>query len=237
MPESKTQVGPDFSEVNPEGDPTDRDIGVAAMDSTAGYAEQARQLIPKYDGYGFEQLHAHAIPHLPGPGCRVLDIGAGSGRDARWFAARGDDVIAVEPTAPLRDHGQRTSPGVKWIDARLPDLAGVPEGAFDIVNLNAVWMHFDADQRRDWMPIVAQRVGPGGTLLLSLRHGPPPAGRRMFPVTADETVQLAAREGLQCVETPHRPALGARNRALGVTWTYLVFRRPVLDSSHRTERS
>ncbi len=44
----------------------------------------------------------------------VLDIGAGSGRDALWFAEHGCQVIALEPAADLRQIGQlKTAAGSK----------------------------------------------------------------------------------------------------------------------------
>ena len=46
------------------------------------------------------------------------------------------------------------------------------------------------------MARVAPLVRPGGLMALSLRHGPVPAGRRMFEVSAQETCELAQRHGL-----------------------------------------
>lgn len=37
-----------------------------------------------------------------------------------------------------------------------------------------------------------------GQIVMSLRHGSVPPGRRMFEVSADETVALAAAHGLVC---------------------------------------
>ena len=223
MPERETQVEPSLSGSEPSGGVRDRDTGV--VPGTQGYADQAPRLIDKYDAYSFEQLWGPALPHLPPPGATVLDIGAGSGRDARWFADRGDRVLAVEPTAPLRDHGTRTSPGVEWLDAHLPALQGVPEGPYDVVVLDAVWMHFEARERLQGAPEVARRVGSGGVLLISLRHGPVPEGRRMFPVSVAETTELFASEGLELVVEAAMESLGPRNRAAGVTWSYLVYGR------------
>jgi hypothetical protein len=71
------------------------------------------------------------------------------------------------------------------------------------------------------MPKVASLVRGGGTAVLSLRHGPVPPGRRMFDVSAAETVGLAAAEGLGLAlrlddgaDSLGRP---------GVRWTRLAF--------------
>jgi hypothetical protein len=48
------------------------------------------------------------------------------------------------------------------------------------------------------MPRVAGLVRLGGVMMLSLRYGPVPPGRRMFDVSADETIRLARAEGLRC---------------------------------------
>jgi SAM-dependent methyltransferase len=54
------------------------------------------------------------IPQTPGT---VLDVGAGSGRDAAWFALQGHDVVAVEPSNSMRAEAQRlhVDPRVQWI--------------------------------------------------------------------------------------------------------------------------
>jgi hypothetical protein len=57
-------------------------------------------------------------------------------------------------------------------------------------------MHLDVQEREQAMPTVAGLLRPGGVMLLSLRHGPSPARRRVFPVSADETILLAKAVGL-----------------------------------------
>ncbi|MBS0521066.1 MAG: SAM-dependent methyltransferase, partial [Proteobacteria bacterium] len=63
----------------------------------------------------------------------------------------------------------------------------------------------------------------GGVLILSLRHGPVPSGRRMFEVSAQETVDLAREGGLACVVNT-RTASVQRGRE-DIAWTRLAFRR------------
>jgi len=87
--------------------------------------------------------------------------------------------------------------------------------------LTAVWMHLDLQQRRRAMPRVAGLVRAGGPMILSLRHGPIPPGRRMFEVTAAETICLAQAHDLELIlEYDHQDGLLGRP---GVTWTRLAF--------------
>lgn len=89
--------------------------------------------------------------------------------------------------------------------------------------LTAVWTHLDEEQRRRAMVRVASFVRPGGLMALSLRHGPIPAGRRMFDVTAGETVALARAEGLTCI-LRSEGAAGLLKRP-GLSWDRLAFVR------------
>ncbi|BBE11144.1 hypothetical protein HH1059_20120 [Halorhodospira halochloris] len=52
----------------------------------------------------------------------MLDIGAGSGRDAAWLAEQGHDVVAVEPAAELRQEAQRRHPDewISWLGNMVP---------------------------------------------------------------------------------------------------------------------
>ncbi|RUT67608.1 SAM-dependent methyltransferase, partial [Flavobacterium cupreum] len=61
------------------------------------YEQNAQELVDRYESLSFEHVHADLLDLLPAPGATILDVGAGSGRDAAWFAARGYDVVAVEP--------------------------------------------------------------------------------------------------------------------------------------------
>jgi SAM-dependent methyltransferase len=93
---------------------------------------------------------------------------------------------------------------------------------FDVVMLTAVWMHLDAQQRRRAIPNVARLVRNGGVMVMTLRHGPVPPGRRMFEVSAEETIGLAAPFGLVCVL--NRPA-ELSLRQPGVSWTRIALRK------------
>jgi 2-polyprenyl-3-methyl-5-hydroxy-6-metoxy-1,4-benzoquinol methylase len=138
----------------------------------------------------------HLIPAFPG---RALDIGAGTGGDAAALAAMGHSVLAVEPTEEMRRQATTLHPasGIEWLDDSLPDLTEVRRRGehYDLVMMTAVWMHLDDEERCRGMPRIAELVRPGGLVIVSLRHGPVPPGRRMFAVSADETVRLAEATG------------------------------------------
>jgi|HubBroStandDraft_2_1064218.scaffolds.fasta_scaffold38579_3 SAM-dependent methyltransferase len=97
------------------------------ISGTENYAEEAPELLKRYENISFADYHRlvmHLIPTVPG---RVLDIGAGTGRDAAGFVSLGHSVVAVEPTEEFRRGAMllHPSPMIEWVDDSLPDLAAV----------------------------------------------------------------------------------------------------------------
>jgi SAM-dependent methyltransferase len=96
--------------------------------------------------------------HLVAPGARVLDVACGGGRHARFFAARGADVVAVD-----RDAGALAAlQGANKITTHVADLESgawpFAEQLFDaIVVVN--YLH------RPLLPQLRGSLGPGGVLL------------------------------------------------------------------------
>ncbi len=196
---------------------------------TEGYAQEAPVLRERYEAIPFATVHRRILAFLPPAPAPILDIGAGTGRDAAAFAEMGHSVLAIEPTAALRAIAQELhpSPRITWLDDSLPDLATVRayDERYDFVAMTAVWMHLDEAERARAMPHLASLVGTQGKLAMTVRHGPVPNGRRMFEVDTDETIALAAAEGLKPVLNIHEQSKAEPNRSLGVTWTRMVFAR------------
>ena len=196
------------------------------VSGTEGYAGVAERFAELAESVSFAKLHAKVLHLMPPPPCAVLDIGSGTGRDAAQFAAMGYQVVAVEPVAELRAKAEALHPSrqIEWRNDSLPDLASLAarKAQFDLIMLTAVWMHLDPAQRRHAMPRVASLLRPHGAMILSLRHGPVPAGRLMFDVAADETVALAGQTGLRlALRLDNQPSqiVGKSD----VTWTLLAF--------------
>ncbi|MFP4181567.1 MAG: class I SAM-dependent methyltransferase [Thiohalospira sp.] len=201
---------------------TAHDPGIAWYDrNAAGLAEQ-------YEGADFPAVHGWLFPLLDGlDDGPVLDIGAGSGRDAAWFAARGHTVVAVEPAAGLRAQARERhpEPSIEWLDDRLPDLEAVQASGrtFSLILLSAVWMHVPpADRERAFKTLISL-LRPGGLLAVTLRLGEPDTERGMAEVSAEELTAYASAYGL---EVAHN---GVSADALGrpeVSWGEVALRKP-----------
>lgn len=169
------------------------------------YDLNAQSAAEQYERLSSAELYAWAADLLPNAGSIVLDLGAGSGRDAAWFTSRGADVVAVEPSASMRAEAGRHHPGgsERWVTDDLPSLAGTTRLglAFDLILLSAVWQHISpADRPRAFRKLVSL-LRPGGLMLLTLRLGARDDERAIHEVSASEVERLAREHGLAVVRT------------------------------------
>jgi SAM-dependent methyltransferase len=194
---------------------------------TEGYSEDAESLISRYEGVSFKEKYQAVLHLLPTKASRILDIGAGTGGDAAWLTKNGHCVLAIEPTDPLREAGARLHPSnqIEWLDDSLPRLLKTMarKEVFDLVLVTAVWAHLDENERQQAMSNIAALLKPGALLIMSLRHGPAPANRRVFEVTAEETMALAQRDGLKEVLYVRTQSALPINQQAGVMWSWLTF--------------
>lgn len=164
------------------------------------YNRNAADLFKQYRSVTADQVHRPWLDeYAPSKGI-VLDVGAGSGRDAQYFADRGLDVIAVEPAQELAALGQRqqVNGAVTWIQDRLPDMSAVValQLKYDLILVSAVWMHIPPVDRQRSFRKLSNLLKAGGTLVMSLRHGQPDSERDMFEVSVEELEQLSKAHGL-----------------------------------------
>ncbi|GAA1020262.1 MULTISPECIES: class I SAM-dependent methyltransferase [Amycolatopsis] len=104
------------------------------------------------------------VEGLP-PG-QALDVGCGEGGDARWLAARGWQVTALDISRTALQRAAAANAGIAWVCS---DLAAspVPARAFDLVSVQYFPLRPDDGVVRKLLDAVA----PGGTFLFG-SHDP-----------------------------------------------------------------
>jgi len=112
-------------------------------DILKGYEDAANlDFIQRVEGISPVDLLAPVFEHFPQHPSKVLDVGAGTGRDAAWIASLSHTVVAVEPVDGLRNAGiaKHRSPNISWVKDTLPELSEtIALGeTFDVILLCAV---------------------------------------------------------------------------------------------------
>ncbi|ROV62521.1 class I SAM-dependent methyltransferase [Vibrio ponticus] len=193
------------------------------------YDKNANELAKQYDGLDFESVHQSWIEYWPSKTQRVLDIGAGSGRDAKWFDSLGCEVVAVEPANRLRELGMlNTGSSVTWLDDCLPVLREVKSLSrqFDLILMSAVWMHIPIHQRQQALLNLSELLSQEGRLVISLRHGVFLDGRESYGVSAPELAQMAVDAGLAvCYLSESQDALARE----AVHWQTVVLNKVCIE--------
>jgi SAM-dependent methyltransferase len=195
--------------------------------TVAAYDAHAPELSQMYESLAFEDAHQSILDLIPTAPGRVLDVGAGSGRDAAWFAYRGHEVVAVEPSDNMRRQARErhADPRIRWIDDALPGLTHIHRLGlqYELVLASAVWMHVPPEERKRAFRKLATLLAPSGRLVISLRFGPSDYERTMYPVSRAEVERLGQELGLRVLR------IASGNDRLGrpdVRWEILVLEYP-----------
>lgn len=197
------------------------------VDPVAWYDANAGEVAARYEALASAAVHDWLHDLLPQNPGTVLDVGAGSGRDAAWFASMGHEVVAVEPSASMRSaaSSMHPDPGICWMDDKLPELGRVTRSglSFDLILLSAVWMHVTETNRTSAFRKLINLLKPGGLLAITLRCGPTDRVRGFHPVSAEEVEILARDHGAfveRCTE-----AKDMQNRD-DIRWIQMAIRLP-----------
>lgn len=160
--------------------------------TAAFYDQHAAEIAARYESAPspVERYFPLAFP----AGSRVLDVGAGSGRDLAALLRAGYDGRGVEPSAGLRQAAVTAHPELadRLVEGALPAI-GVPfGGAFDGILCCAVLMHLPKVELFDASLALRQLLKPNGRILMSI----PTARTDVGPDSRDSEGRLFA---------PHAP--------------------------------
>jgi SAM-dependent methyltransferase len=193
--------------------------GASSDASIIFYDRQAEDLADAYEAISFETAHPELVGRLQGKArLRILDIGAGTGRDAAWMASAGHSVTAVEPADKMMQLAQALHPSevILWVKDSLPELTVVgPDAQFDLIVLSAVWMHVHPKDRAAALSRLADLRAPGGEIYMTLRTGPSKPERPTYDMSVEQLRTLASHEGLAVHDLGERIDLLGRS---DVSW-------------------
>ena len=97
-----------------------------------------------------------------GPGVRVLDLAAGTGKLTRLLAPSGAALVAVEPVAAMREQFVAVAPDVAVLDGTAEAIP-LPDSSVDVVTVAQAFHWFDPPVA---LTEIARVLRPGGSLVL-----------------------------------------------------------------------
>ncbi len=113
----------------------------------------------------------HYIHRYAAPGCRVLEVGAGTGRYSVALAREGMDVTAVELVESNLETLRRASRGVAGIrsfQGDATDLSRFPDGSFDVTLVLGPMYHlFEEAEVHRAIDEAIRVTRPGGFILFA----------------------------------------------------------------------
>ena len=197
------------------------------MKNTTYYDSNRDQLFDQYEQIDPLQVHRvwfekHVEKSKPGLAC---DIGAGSGRDARWLANQGWQVIAVEPSKLSDKAAQHDR--VEWLKDSLPGLTKLRGlgHRFDLILLSGVWMHIATSHRRRAFRILTELLKPSGVLVIGYRNAIDESEaqeRGFLPIEEGELIKFAQNRAVTHQVQYKQNDLSRE----GIEWNWHVLKMP-----------
>ena len=195
------------------------------------YDENAPDLAATYESVDFSRLDS-AFAQVLEPGCRVLELGCGSGRDAAALSGRGFDVTAVDGSDAMIREAGRLHPELRGrlTHLRLPDTLPFETDSFHGAYSWAMIMHLPEDELPKLFAEIARVVAAGGVFGYSVNTerggldtgGNDARGRHFTCLTAAEWEQHHRRVGFETIYNEETDDIVGRP---GIRWVTFFARK------------
>ncbi|MGD9210221.1 MAG: class I SAM-dependent methyltransferase [Desulfobacteraceae bacterium] len=186
---------------------------------------------------GIQRHFAQSFP----PGCFVLDIGFGSGRDLKALLDAGYDAHGVEPCEKFIALAVEYFPALKGLVKKdaLPDLKRIPKESYDGILCSAVLMHLPKELLFDSAYAIRRILKTGGRLLISIpvdstiENNRDSKGRLFNGVTPENFQLIFERIGFRMISRWDDPdSLGREQR----NWVVMLFVLESTDGSRSLDK-
>lgn len=172
------------------------DDGLAAI-CYAGMPVWFNRFLDVYQRRAMDRLTRNVDLH----GSRVLDVGTGVGRWARWYANRGSiDVVGIDMDPARLKQARGLGGPVTYLEMRI-DRLDFPSASFDVVNSVTVLQHVEDSIKRDAIAELARVLKPGGKAVVFEETHTADDASHVFPWPRAAWEQEFARHGLHVVRT------------------------------------
>ena len=102
------------------------------------------------------------------PGCKILDLGCGSGRDSKYFMEKGYQVTSVDPSEEMCASTKRIY-GINVLKMKVEDTMFVEE--FDAIWACASLLHIKMSKMEMVLNKCTQSLKKGGYMYASWKYG------------------------------------------------------------------
>ncbi|HEX5718567.1 MAG TPA: class I SAM-dependent methyltransferase [Thermoanaerobaculia bacterium] len=135
------------------------------------------------------------------PGCRVLELGAGTGRATRLLAQKAARVVASELSPELLAEARRKLRGLRHVHLLAADMRDLRlRKRFDLVAaVDDPFVHLTADEDRDRaFAVVAEHLASGGRFVLDAAWFPPEDREGLVMENVTQDGKLRVRQVWHC---------------------------------------
>ncbi|MEN8716222.1 MAG: methyltransferase domain-containing protein [Verrucomicrobiales bacterium] len=205
------------------------------LQTAAYYSQHAARLVGEYAQV--ETAYLEKITAVFHDCVSVLDVGCGTGRDCLYLLRSGKDAVGVDASVEMLVEARSTFQlegidcGDRLIEASLPELSPIKDGAFDGVLCAGVLMHLPEEEIFDAVYGLKRVLRHGGLLSVSIPEFRPgidsesrrdESGRLFTDLPPDKLQLLFERVGFRVEDSfSNADSLGREK----TSWRTMVLRR------------